>query len=122
MSAHETLPAQGYKLLRGNAGVAAAVYPVNFDNLYPPETLICEAPKIRPHRDAFGSFLYDITYIFVSKNQNPAYPQNNGWNAFLRPKVTNPDMTVSMPGWDRLIGKDGATMAAPTADFNQLFV
>lgn len=87
-----------------------------FSGQYPPETLLCEAPKISQIRTATGNFVFNIEYIFVYREKT--------WNAILRrvvPANGDPDPGKS-PGFDKIIGNDNVTKATPTEDFDKLFV
>jgi hypothetical protein len=93
------------------------LYP--FDNIYPPETLICHPPKRKRYITANGDVVYDLTFIFTYRRAT--------WNALFRASVGGksgmggPDPPGS-PGFDRIIGNDGVTLATPKSDFNALFV
>ncbi len=84
-----------------------------FDNYFPPESLVCLPFKTsEPRYSAAGDFVFTVEFIF-------GYRPQATWNQLYRRSVGN--VTPPAPGFENIIGIDGTTLLYPTADFMRLF-
>jgi hypothetical protein len=90
---------------------------------FPPGTLLCLAPKVRPFNSTFGTLIFDIDYRFryvakIRRRDNV----NVGHNYFLRRVITGVTPTADVDY--RLITFTGMPNGQPTYtpfDFRKLF-
>jgi hypothetical protein len=95
-------------------------------NGFPPGTLLCIAPKVRPFNSALGTIIFDIDYRFryVAKTLEAGGPRVVGHNWFLRRAVrgtpTEPDADVDYRRIT-LNGLPGGRPVYRSFDFRKLF-
>lgn len=98
-----------------NAPGDANGYPTNFDNFYPPGTLLCTAINTQRTQTAAGDVCFDITFNF-------SY-QPTGWNSFFHKTGTNAYsfIEVSVDGTPYPEPAPAGVHVFDSTDFHKLF-